>query len=490
MINTCKFNTKTGNLATSKTSCLIIAVYDKLKLSQPGATINSTANNALKDCLKSGDLQDKLGSTITLYKQPGVSAERILLIHCGSKGKQEPSAWQTIGSSIADAIKTTGATSALCAIEDCFDHLKNIVTAIMQSIYTFNEFKTQNTYEYKLKEFNFAITGKQTKKQKHAISAGLAIGKGAAFARDLGNMPANICTPEYLAKEAKNLSKKYKSIATTILERRHLEKMKMGCFISVTQGSPNPPKLISMEYKGKKSAPTIVLVGKGITFDTGGNSLKPAASMVGMKYDMCGAASVFGALQAVAELKLPINVVGLVAAAENTPGGHASRPDDIVTSMAGLTVEILNTDAEGRLVLCDTLTYAEKFKPDAVIDIATLTGACVVALGRHHSGMYANNDKLASELLQAGLDSQDKCWHMPLTDDYQSQLDSNFADIANIGGPEAGSVTAACFLSRFTKNYNWAHLDVAGSACRFGGKEKAATGRPVPMLVEYLLAKC
>jgi leucyl aminopeptidase len=309
-----------------------------------------------------------------------------------------------------------------------------------------------------------------------------------AFTKDLGNMPPNLCHPSFLAEEAKVLGKTYKNLKVDILDEKKLKELGMGAFLAVAQGSDQPPRMIVLNYQGgKKTEKPYALVGKGITFDTGGISIKPASGMDEMKYDMCGAASVFGTLKAVLEMQLPINLVCVLACAENMPSGGATRPGDIVTSMSGQTVEILNTDAEGRLVLCDALTYTERFKPQAVIDIATLTGACIVALGSNVSGLMGNNDELVQQILGAGLSADDRAWQLPLYDEYQEQLDSPFADIANIGGPKAGTITAGCFLSRFTKNYHWAHLDIAGTAWISGGKDKGATGRPVPMLTQYLL---
>lgn len=274
-----------------------------------------------------------------------------------------------------------------------------------------------------------------------------------------------------------------------MLERADMEKLGMGSLLGVAQGSRQPPKLIVLQHKkGKKNQKPVVLVGKGITFDTGGISIKPASEMDEMKYDMCGAASVLGTFRAIAEMDLPLNVVGIIPTCENMPDGDAIRPGDVLTSMSGQTIEVLNTDAEGRLILCDALTYAERFDPEAVVDIATLTGACVIALGHHASGLFSNNDQLAAELKQAGENALDRAWHMPLWDDYQQQLDSNFADIANIGGRAAGSITAACFLSRFAKKFDWAHLDIAGTAWK-SGKEKGSTGRPVPLLTNFLMRR-
>ena len=317
---------------------------------------------------------------------------------------------------------------------------------------------------------------------------GQAVATGMALAKDLGNLPGNLCTPTHLADTAVALGKQY-AFDVEVLERADMEKLGMGSFLSVARGSHQPPKFIVMHYKaGKAKAKPVVLVGKGITFDTGGISLKPAAEMDEMKYDMCGAASVLGTFKAVAQMGLPINLVGLIPTTENMPGGGATKPGDVVTSMSGQTIEVLNTDAEGRLILCDALTYAERFKPECVIDIATLTGACVVALGKIPSGLLANDDDLAAEILKRGTESGDRAWQLPLWDEYQDLLKSNFADMGNIGGRYAGTITAACFLSRFTKAYKWAHLDIAGTAW-VSGDAKGATGRPVPLLSEFLISR-
>ena len=321
---------------------------------------------------------------------------------------------------------------------------------------------------------------------EQAIREGQAIADGVKLARDLGNLPGNLCTPSYLSEQAVEIGKQY-NLRTTVLEKEDMQKLGMGALLSVSRGSRQPPKLIVLEYQGGKEGELpVVLVGKGLTFDAGGISIKPAANMDEMKFDMCGGASVLGAVKAAAELKLPLNIVGIVPSSENLPDGDANKPGDVVTSMSGQTVEVLNTDAEGRLILSDALTYAERFNPAAVIDIATLTGACVIALGAHASGLLSNNDSLAREVMNAGKYTHDRAWQLPLWDEYQKQLDSNFADMANIGGREAGTITAACFLSRYARNFKWAHLDIAGTAWKTG-KEKGATGRPVPLLVQFLI---
>jgi leucyl aminopeptidase len=323
---------------------------------------------------------------------------------------------------------------------------------------------------------------------EEAVKQGQAVAEGMSLAKDLGHLPGNICTPAYLAQQAQELAKTYK-LKIEVLEQEDMETLKMGALLAVARGSRQPPKLIVLQYLGKKKQKPVVLVGKGITFDSGGISLKPGAEMDEMKYDMSGAASVLGTFKAVADLGLPINLVGIIPACENLPDGNAIKPGDVVTSMSGQTIEVLNTDAEGRLVLCDALTYAERFEPEVVVDIATLTGACVIALGHVASGLFSNHEALARELLHAGEYTFDRAWRMPLWDDYQEQLKSNFADMANIGGRAAGSVTAACFLSHFTKKYDWAHLDIAGTAWK-SGRDKGSTGRPVPLLTRFLIEKC
>jgi len=367
--------------------------------------------------------------------------------------------------------------------------IQHSIEAIDEALYSFTQLKSEKPETRRpLRKFIFSVNGRgQLMLGEQAVRQGMAISAGIHLAKDLGNLPGNICTPAYLATQAEVLAKQHPMIKTTVLEENDMEQLSMGSLLSVSRGSREPGKLITIEYRAgdKKQAP-IVFVGKGVTFDSGGISLKPGASMDEMKFDMCGAASVIGAINACAELQLPVNIIGIIPTVENMPDGLATRPGDIVKSMSGQTIEILNTDAEGRLILCDALTYAEKFEPDVVIDIATLTGACVVALGEHPAGLLSNHSPLANDLLSAGQTSGDRCWQLPLWDDYQEQLDSNFADIANIGGKSAGTITAACFLSRFTKKYHWAHLDIAGVAWK-SGKEKGATGRPVGLLTQYVL---
>ena len=363
------------------------------------------------------------------------------------------------------------------------EHHYLFTLALTQADYGYDQYKSKKA-ETILEHIDLIATKSTLDDAQIALIA--AVEQGQSTARDLGNCPPNICFPEYLAEQALQLAQEFPNLVkVTVLDEQQLADLGMNAFLAVSKGSERPGRVITIEYLAKTEDAPVVLVGKGVTFDTGGISLKPGLGMDEMKYDMCGAASVLGTMRALCEAKLPIHVVGAIAAAENMPSGHATRPGDIVTTMSGQTVEILNTDAEGRLVLCDTLTYIKRFNPALVIDIATLTGACVVALGSVLSGLFSPDDELAQEIETAGQQSFDRVWRMPVIDDYQEQLDSPFADIGNIGGPKAGAVTAACFLQRFTRDYRWAHLDVAGTAWN-SGAAKGATGRPVPLLVQFL----
>ena len=496
-----QFILKTGQLENQKADCIIIPIYESQTKSSLFNLLNNHTKKYLVNFIKSGEIAGKLGQTLLLHDVPHLANKKILLLGCGKEQNFSQQAYRTAMHSMSQALKKSTITEAICLIDkltskekkhDLTWNIQQTILIVTHSLYKFEAFKSKAniTKAHSWKKVIFMVDKNAAiAKLKATIEHALATSAGITLSRNLSNTPANVCTPSYLATQAKTLAKEYKSLSCKVLEKKDMQKLKMGSLLSVAQGSPQPPKLIILHHKGAKNTlQPIVLVGKGITFDTGGNSLKPAGSMIGMKYDMCGAATVIGMLKFAAAAKLPLNVIGVIAAAENTPGGYASRPDDIVTSMSGTTIEILNTDAEGRLVLCDALTYCEKFKPKAVIDIATLTGACVVALGRHHSALYGNNQKLVDQLMEAGRYSHDKCWHMPMGAEYKEQLTSNFADIANIGGPEAGSITAACFLGHFTGKFAWAHLDVAGTACRFSGKEKSATGQPMALLAQYLMS--
>ena len=492
------FSIQGGAPEKQKGGCIAIGINESHKLSGAATQLDEACGGKIASILKRGDFEAKVGQTLFLHDLSNIAAERLLLVGCGKERKfDEDKYGQAVRASIK-AIATTGAQDLVSYLPEI--HVKGRDTAwkiykaaelAEDGQYRFDELKTKSREKkHRLHKLTLAhFDENELSAGKQAMAIGRAIAEGMALAKDLGNLPGNICTPTYLADQANKLADKY-GLTTTILDEKEMEQLGMGALLSVSRGSRQPAKLITIEYQGdKKSETPIALVGKGLTFDAGGISLKPAAAMDEMKYDMCGAASVLGTLKVVAELKLPINVVGIIPSSENLPDGEANKPGDIVTSMSGQTIEVLNTDAEGRLILCDALTYSEKFKPAAVIDIATLTGACVVALGEHASGMLCNTDSLGKELLQAGEYSHDRAWQLPLWDSYQKKLDSNFADIANIGDRGGGTITAACFLSRFTKDFKWAHLDIAGTAW-LTGKQKGATGRPVPLLSHFLLSRC
>jgi len=492
-----EFSAKTIDITRLASPCLVLGVSKAKKpvLMQPGRRIDEAGGKQLSRILSRGDFDAEAGVTQMLYDVTGIKAERVLLLGLGAAQDFNSS---VLRGAVKSAIKVLrrssvrGVDLALLdgddASSDAYRHARAVIEAIGEALYEYHETKSEKNKPPQLRKVSLIVARGQRKQVEQGIEHGKAIAHGVYLARTLGNLPGNVCTPSYLARKAKAMERTHK-IKTTVLGESEMKKKKMGSLLSVSRGSREPAKLIVMEYKGgEKGGNPIVLVGKGLTFDAGGISLKPAAAMDEMKYDMCGGASVFGAMQAVAEMALNLNVIGIVPASENLPDGAANKPGDIVTAMSGTTIEILNTDAEGRLILCDALTYAERFRPAAVVDIATLTGACVIALGAHASGLFSNNDALADELLKAGEVSGDRAWRMPLWDDYTKQLRSNFADLANIGGKGAGAVTAACFLKHFAKNFKWAHLDIAGTAWH-SGSNKGATGRPVSLLVEFLLAR-
>jgi len=489
------FSIKTSAADAVRTECAIVPVLAGRKLTAGGQALDAALGGAVSGALARGDLPAKAGSTLLVYGQPR-RVERVLLVALGDDAAVSEKSFAEAakaGLRGAGALSVAQATSLLHEAEVAgrgLDwRLRAQVGAGREAAYRFDRMKSKKeATPVRPDKVQFVVDRGHAASAQRAVDRAVALANGMDLARDLGNLPGNVCTPTYLADEARRLARAFK-LQVQVLDRRRMEALKMGSLLSVARGSAQPPQFIVLQYKGgpAKQAP-VVLVGKGITFDTGGISLKPGPEMDEMKFDMCGAASVLGTLRAVAEMKLPLNVVGVVPAAENMPGGAATRPGDIVTSMSGQTIEILNTDAEGRLILCDALTYAERFKPQAVVDIATLTGACVIALGHHRSGMFSRSDALADELLAAGHEMNDPCWRMPLDDEYQEQLKSPFADVANIGGRAAGSVTAACFLARFTKAYDWAHLDIAGTAWR-SGANKGSSARPVPLLTGFLVAR-
>ncbi|WP_027595630.1 leucyl aminopeptidase [Pseudomonas sp. LAIL14HWK12:I7] len=482
--------------ASVKTATLVVPVGEGRKLGAVAKAVDQACEGAISAVLKRGDLAGKPGQTLLLHSLPGLKAERVLLVGSGKDEALGDRAWRKLVASVAGVLKGLNGGDAVLALDDIavsnrdahYGKYRLLAETLQDGEYVFDRFKSQKAEPRALKKVTLLADKAGLAEVERAVKHATAIATGMAFTRDLGNLPPNLCHPSFLAEQAKELGKAHKGLKVEVLDEKKIKDLGMGAFYAVGQGSDQPPRLIVLNYQGgKKADKPFVLVGKGITFDTGGISLKPGAGMDEMKYDMCGAASVFGTLRAVLELQLPINLVCLLACAENMPSGGATRPGDIVTTMSGQTVEILNTDAEGRLVLCDALTYAERFKPQAVIDIATLTGACIVALGSHTSGLMGNNDDLVGQLLDAGKRADDRAWQLPLFDEYQEQLDSPFADMGNIGGPKAGTITAGCFLSRFAKAYNWAHMDIAGTAWISGGKDKGATGRPVPLLTQYLL---
>jgi leucyl aminopeptidase len=485
-----------------KTGCLVLGVYQAggagaPLLSRAAQAADRAARGRLREVLAQGDLSAKAGSALLLHKVAGLPAERVLLVGLGEQKEFGETAFRDAVRGAAGALKELGVKHATLYLADlkvakrnAAWNLRLAVLGMREAFYRFDQLKTQKKSPLPvLAEIVLAVQGGPvTLQAQAALREAAATADGVDLARTLGNLPPNICTPSYLADEARKLAHQFK-LGIEVLERRDMEKLGMGALLAVARGSHQPPKLIVLRYAGgaKKHKP-VVLVGKGITFDTGGISLKPAGEMDEMKFDMSGAGSVLGALRALAGMKAPVNVIGIVPTTENMPGGAATRPGDVVKTLSGQTVEILNTDAEGRLILCDALTYAERFHPEAVVDIATLTGACVIALGHVATGLFANDEKLAAELRAAGDDAWDRVWPMPLWEDYQEQLRSNFADVANIGGRPAGSITAACYLSRFARKLRWAHLDVAGTAWK-SGRDKGSTGRPVPLLVRFLLRR-
>jgi leucyl aminopeptidase len=476
--------------------CAVVGIYELGDLGIGAALIDTQIGGIIGNLHASGDFAGKLGDTLLLPLPTGAAAARVLLVGLGTKSAFGRKQYRKALLAAAQALAKTGAADAnlYLSLEPVGDldvtyRARMVAEVFCVHAYKVPDLKTSaKAKPPKLKTVNVAVeNARAAKAAGEGLEIGVAIGSGVALARDLANLPPNICTPTFLGKRALQLAKQWPSIKTKVYDEAGIKTLKMGALLAVAQGSDQPPRLIVCEYRGtKKSAAPICLVGKGITFDSGGISLKDPPAMDEMKFDMSGAATVLGAVRTIAELKLPINVVAIVAAAENMPSGGAVKPADIVTTMSGQTVEILNTDAEGRLVLCDALTYSRRFKPAAVIDVATLTGACIIALGNHFSGLMSNDPALSEELAAAGNRADDRAWPMPIGDEYVDQLKSNFADIANVGGREGGACTAASFLWKFTKDLRWAHLDVAGTAW-LSGSQKGSTGRPVPLLVDFLL---
>ncbi len=493
-----EFTIKSGSPEKQRSACVVVGVFDNRKLSLSAELIDRASNGYISEIIRRGDMEGKLGSTLLLHNVRGTLADRVLLVGLGKERDFRDKEFRSAIRSSVKLLNETGSYEAVLYLteekvkrREVAWRVEHAVMVAMESVYRFEQMKSQPTEVRRpLRKLTLSVPQRSDLAAGEAAAErGLAIARGMELTRDLGNLPGNICTPTYLGERALQMAQEHPDLKVTVLERPQIEELGMGSFLAVSNGSDQPPRFIVFEYNGsaRKTKP-VVLVGKGITFDTGGISIKPSADMDHMKYDMCGAAAVFGTFKAIVELKAKVNLVGLVAACENMPSGRATKPGDIVKSMSGQTVEILNTDAEGRLVLADALTYAERYEPEAVVDIATLTGAMVIALGHVACGVFSNNDGLARALLAAGDDAYDRGWQMPVWDDYQEGLNSNFADFANIAGRAGGSITAACFLSRFTKKYEWAHLDIAGIAWK-EGKDKGATGRPVPMLTTWLLSQ-
>jgi leucyl aminopeptidase len=493
------FITKVGVADSVKADCVAIGVYADGDLTASARRVDTASKGAVRAAVKSGDVTGQRASTTLLRALPGVTAGRVLLVGLGKPGEFTD---KTYVEAVRAAVRGAGHGSRDLAIagaewhvkgRDAGWHARTLAIVAREVGFRSDEMKSKRDGNQTLPERVALLLDKRPADEQRAAETGLkegiAIANGMALTKRLGNLPGNVCTPAFLGDQAKKLAKELK-LGVEVLDGKQLEKLGMGSFLSVARGSYEPARLIVLKYHGAaKSAAPYVLIGKGITFDSGGISLKPGAAMDEMKFDMCGAASVFGTLRTLGELKPKVNVIGIVPACENMPSGRANKPGDIVTSMSGQTIEILNTDAEGRLILCDALTYAERFKPAAVIDIATLTGACVVALGNINSGLFSTDETLAGDLVRASKTMMDPAWRMPLDEEYGDQLKSNFADMANIGTPgNAGAVVAASFLARFAKEYPWAHLDIAGTAWK-GGSAKGATGRPVPMLTKFLLER-
>jgi leucyl aminopeptidase len=498
-----KIRLDTAPLEKHQKSSLIIGIFENGELTPAAEKLDHIGQGWIKKLLKQGAFQGKIDQCLPVFYPAHTSFDYVLLVGCGQAAKLNMTSVHKI---IMHAMKTlqvyTGHSSVICYLSELYQygHLQNknlpsLIKYLTESMHTaqyrFDLFKTKKEKSSVIKQISIHLPDiKQEKNCEKAIQEADATAFGMTLAKNLANLPSNLCTPAYLAKEAKKLGQSYSQLSVSVLEEAAMKKLGMGALLAVSQGSREPAKLICLQYTGgkntKKSRP-IVLIGKGVTFDTGGNSLKPADAMVGMKYDMCGAATVLGVMKGLAELKLPLHVVGIIPAVENMPGGQAYKPEDILTSLSGQTIEVISTDAEGRLILADALTYAERYEPEVVIDIATLTGATVIALGHHVSSLLANDDELAKALIQAGEESHDRAWQLPLFEEYQEQINSRFADMANTGGRSAGVITAACFLSRFAK-FSWAHLDVAGTAAMMTGtSERYATGRPVPLLMQYLI---
>lgn len=489
------YSVKRGELSDTSFPCLVVGIAEDESFGPAIKALEKASKGALKRLIKRGDISTKAGTTTLLTDLAGTKIERLLVIGLGAKSVDQ--IVLSFQSAAAQLKKVPSKTATLlmegidCADRDASWVASKWVECLEDAAYQYVEMKgASKPKAVTLSKVQILTDSENATAVRAGVKLGVSLSKGKNATRDLSNAPSNLCTPTYLAEQAKKLAKTYPKLSTTVLDEKQMARLGMGAFLSVSKGSDEPGKMIVMQYKGAAaSQKPHVIVGKGITFDTGGISLKPGASMWEMIYDMCGAASVFGTMLTLCEMAPRMNVVGVMAAAENMPSGGASKPGDIVKTMSGQTVEILNTDAEGRLVLCDALTYVERFNPASVVDIATLTGACIIALGSHASAVFSNDDALAQSLIEAGERTRDRAWQLPIWDDYQKQINSAFADMQNIGGREAGSITAACFLARFAKKYRWAHMDIAGTSFKWAGLNKGATARPVALLTDYLLSQ-
>ncbi|WP_102794394.1 leucyl aminopeptidase [Bowmanella denitrificans] len=492
-----EFSVKSGSPEKQRSACIVVGVFEPRRLSSVAEQLDEISGGYISNLLRRGDLEGKAGQMLLLHHVPNILSERVLLVGCGKERELDERQYKQIIARTISTLNETGSMEAVCFLtelhvkgRDTYWKVRQAVETTQDSLYSFTQLKTKKEEPRRpLRKIVFNVpTRRELTVGERAIQHGLAVATGVKICKDVANMPPNICNPAYLLEQAKELAERHDSLSIEAIGEQQMDELGMHSYLAVGRGSENESIMTVMHYQGGTpgQAP-IVLVGKGLTFDSGGISIKPGEAMDEMKYDMCGAASVLGTMASLAQLGLSLNVVGVLAGCENMPDANAYRPGDILTTMSGQTVEVLNTDAEGRLVLCDALTYVERFNPDTVVDVATLTGACVIALGKHASGVMSSHNPLAHELLNASEQSSDRAWRLPLWDEYQEQIESPFADMTNLGGRPAGTITAACFLSRFTKKYNWAHMDIAGTAWTSGGKTKGATGRPVPMLTQFLM---
>ena len=462
-----EFSVKSGSPEKQRSACIVVGVFEPRRLTAVAEQLDEISEGYISNLLRRGDLEGKAGQMLLLHHVPNVLSERVLLVGCGKERELDERQYKQIIAKTITTLNETGSMEAVCFLtelhvkgRDTYWKVRQAVEATEDSLYTFLQLKTKKGEPRRpLRKIVFNVpTRRELTVGERAVEHGLAISRGAKVTKDVANMPPNICNPAYLWEQAQSLASQYESISAEVVDETQMAELGMQAYLAVGRGSAN----------------------------SGGISIKPGEAMDEMKYDMGGAAGVLGTMHTIAALNLPINIIGVLAGCENMPDGTAYRPGDILTTMSGQTVEVLNTDAEGRLVLCDALTYVERYEPELVIDVATLTGAVIIALGHHATGLMSTHNPLAHELLNASEQSSDRAWRLPVWDDYQEQLESPFADMTNLGGRPAGSITAACFLSRFTKKYNWAHLDIAGTAWR-SGKNKGATGRPVPMLSQFLM---